>query len=228
MATVDVRDGLHVTVLQSLLSLPPKSPVLAEFLQSLVTDSSVATPKIQSYPDTTYHTYNNSLSLTYIPTPANPSTLCLDRIDILNPIDSAPTRRRAPPSPPFPKPLKLVFPTTSITLPPVNDQSPQTVTRPKIFVITRNTTGRDLVEVLGEPSKKGGMEGWVGLWLEWGCVELERREGEVVKLGMMVELRDTGKEATEEEMKKGQGGVWERAAKWEWASLKVFQAEEGR
>ncbi|KAL7419890.1 hypothetical protein Q5752_005806 [Cryptotrichosporon argae] len=46
-----------------------------------------------------------------------------------------------------------------------------------------------------------------------------------VFLGLMLELRDPGAGETlsENEIKRGAGGVWERAAGWTWASIKVFR-----
>lgn len=79
---------------------------------------------------------------------------------------------------------------------------------------------------LGEPSRKGS-GGWTGVWLEWKRVEFKVDEkGNKGEIGVMVELRDPGAaEMTEEMMKKGMGGVWERATKWEWKSLKLFKPE---
>lgn len=46
------------------------------------------------------------------------------------------------------------------------------------------------------------------------------------RIGLMVELRDPGgaEVLTEEQRKKGAGGVWDRAANWRWSCLKVFPA----
>jgi hypothetical protein len=103
------------------------------------------------------------------------------------------------------------------------------------------TTGREFVSAFGEPTKKGGGVGWVPPWLEWDCVELiedeqggasAENEGEnggkkVVVVGVMVELRDpgTGHAMTEEQKKKGMGGLWDQASGWVWANLKIFKPE---
>jgi hypothetical protein len=69
---------------------------------------------------------------------------------------------------------------------------------------------------------------WISPWLEWGNVELLDTSGEVIRLGIMVELRDSGRELTEMEKKKGLGGIWDRAANWVWGGLKVFEAVDKR
>jgi len=102
------------------------------------------------------------------------------------------------------------------------------------------------VQCFGEPSRKGS-GGWTGIWLEWGRVEIlaaQRPRGddavgedsrdttdgdapEVVEIGIMVELRDPGgaEVLTEKQQKEGAGGIWDRAAEWEWAALKFFRPE---
>lgn len=138
-----------------------------------------------------------------------------------------------------PPDLILEFPSTSIPLPPRpippstagntsstltpsfdntpaysrnsagSPNTPTSLTRAKRFCITPWTTAAELVQNLGEPTRKGGDEGgWVGPWLEWGSVELcgsgsgngigsdgvdggsgvDRVGSGIVKIGMMVEL----------------------------------------
>lgn len=117
--------------------------------------------------------------------------------------------------------------------------------RPEPFLITSESTGREFVSALGEPSRKGGAQGWVGPWLEWADLKIlvprrrskqadvepgqggtsmeEAEDMEEVGIGLMVELRDGHKQPTEEEMKKGLGGVWDRAAGWGWGCVKIFR-----
>ena len=96
----------------------------------------------------------------------------------------------------------------------------------------------------GEPSKKGGGLGPVPVYMEWNQVELvysieyedEERQGvkgntsergrDTFILGVMVELREPGiGELTSEQISKGVGGVWDRAADWEWYCLKLFRLD---
>jgi hypothetical protein len=51
--------------------------------------------------------------------------------------------------------------------------------------------------------------------------------GRTVVIGVMVELRDPGpgEKMTEEQKLKGMGGVWDRAAGWEWSNLKMFRPD---
>ncbi|KAI9632260.1 uncharacterized protein MKK02DRAFT_40564 [Dioszegia hungarica] len=117
--------------------------------------------------------------------------------------------------------------------------------RPEPFLITSESIGREFVSALGEPSRKGGAQGWVGPWLEWADLKIlvprrrsiqadvepgqggtsmeEAEDMEEVGIGLMVELRDGHKQPTEEEMKKGLGGVWDRAAGWGWGCVKIFR-----
>lgn len=130
-----------------------------------------------------------------------------------------------------PPEVTIHFTSTSLTLPPrdpkrKSTEPPKSIARPHFITFTPTTTGRQLVSCLGEPSRKGS-GGWTGVWLEWKRVEFKVVEkGNKGEIGVMVELRDPGAaEMTGEMMKKGMGGVWERAAKWEWKSLKLFKPE---
>ncbi len=63
--------------------------------------------------------------------------------------------------------------------------------------------------------------------LEVNDANVMDKERETVVLGVMVELRDPGAEEvlTEEQKRKGAGGVWDRAVGWEWYCLKLFKPE---
>ena len=85
-------------------------------------------------------------------------------------------------------------------------------------------------------------------WLEWTRVEIIDgpneevdvndglhsegipKTGSVAVLGVMVELRDPGaaEKLTEQQIKKGVGGVWDRAANWQWACMKLFNPDNSR
>jgi hypothetical protein len=50
-----------------------------------------------------------------------------------------------------------------------------------------------------------------------------------IHLGLMVTLRDPRADeiVTEEQKRKGVGGIWERAGEWVWGEIKVFRAGAG-
>lgn len=64
-----------------------------------------------------------------------------------------------------------------------------------------STTGRDLVEVLGEPDRKGGGTGGgsVGVWIEW------------TQLGLMVEMASKGFDA------------WDKGGESSWRYCSIFE-----
>jgi hypothetical protein len=176
----------------------------------------VGEPKIATYPDGTFHNYHpQGVSLFY--------TDNLDRIDFYNPSTSG--RRRKPS--PWSRPPELVFnfPSTSLPIPPppVRDPNlpppktktelPTSITRPAQLIIRKETTAKDLVECFGEPIKKGGTTAWIDTYVEWE-VDVLDPQGEEVKLGVMVELREGPGEGIE---------LWDRAKNWEWACLKIFK-----
>ncbi|OWZ69984.1 hypothetical protein AYX14_04631 [Cryptococcus neoformans] len=219
---------LDPSSLAPLFNLPSSAPQIPKFIACLASSSTPPTPDIKSYPDAIYHNYYGlGLSLCFLPEEG------LDSVDIFN----------REPNPPALKPGRAVtvyapppevtihFTSTSLTLPPrdpkrKSTEPPKSIARPPFITFTSTTTGRQLVSCLGEPSRKGS-GGWTGVWLEWKRVEFKVDEkGNKGEIGVMVELRDPGAaEMTEEMMKKGMGGVWERAAKWEWKSLKLFKPE---
>ncbi|WVW79862.1 hypothetical protein I302_101832 [Kwoniella bestiolae CBS 10118] len=221
MPTLDPSD------LIPLFSQPPSSPTLTTYLQSLSPSSTpIPPPEIKSYPDSTYHNYHPlGLSLSFRPNKG------LSSIDIYNPPPHPiPKRANQAPSPVYSPPpeVTLHFPSDNIILPPKKEgDKPLSIPRPTTFSLKANSTGRDFVSHLGEPTRKGS-GGWTGLWLEWSDVSLKVADGGEVRVGVMVELRDPGAREmmTEEGRRKGMGGVWERASRWEWGNVKFFKVEQ--
>jgi hypothetical protein len=192
----------------------------------------------------------------------------VDRIDIYNPPSSSASpspatagRRRVKTTgplrkaPPFPISLKLaqrpVLPPPPVPpsetdgtrkTPPVPPTDSETAKHEfetdLLLQIESNTTGADLVQTLGEPSRKGGGDQWVAPWLEWTDMEIiasgtadanishqhEGRGEKTVRLGIMVELRSTTSGGNGEKVHMPFGGVWEAAKGWEWDCIKVFAA----
>ncbi|CAD6585377.1 MAG: hypothetical protein TREMPRED_004122 [Tremellales sp. Tagirdzhanova-0007] len=181
----------------------------------------------------------------------NSSDRLLDFVDIYNPpvLPSVrpPTtwrRRRKVAGEDYSQPVFPIifhFPTRTESLPsPKPGEELQLVERPEEVRVGPGTNGRDFVRAFGEPARKGGGEGWIPIFMEWRNVELvipacsrqhvddcSGARVETVVLSMMVELRDPGPELvmTDEQKRKGMGGIWDQAAEWAWASLKLFKPE---
>ncbi|KAL1410137.1 hypothetical protein Q8F55_004140 [Vanrija albida] len=212
---------LPVASLHALLGRSPDDAGLRESLAALF--GSAPQPDVKTYPDSTYHNYYAlGVSLCFTGSP-----LALDSVDVFNapagPSGSASTKSTKPAYSPAP-PLLLQFAETEVVLPPRKEgDEPFRYPRPEAFDVVPATKGRDIVRVLGEPSRKGS-GGWVGVWLEWGRVGLKDEAGRV-DVGLMLELSDPkgAEQLTEEQRKKGAGGVWDRAAGWAWGSIKVFR-----
>jgi hypothetical protein len=200
---------LDISTLSPVLGTPQDSRECTEFLLAL----GASRPMVATYPDGTFHNHHpQGLSLFY--------TTTLDRIDFYNP---SPTGRRRKPSPYSPPPdLLFKFPSTTIPvppppprdpkLPPLKTTPPTSIPRPAQLVVTTTTTAKELVECFGEPVKKGGTTAWIDTYVEWE-VDLLDPDGNEVKLGVMVELREGPGEGVE---------LWDRAKNWEWACFKVF------
>ncbi|CAK9783744.1 hypothetical protein CC85DRAFT_288304 [Cutaneotrichosporon oleaginosum] len=214
---------ISLSSLVPLLGLPPSAELSASLARALSPEAKAANiPEIKTYPDATYHNYY-ALGVSLCFRPASPSILVLDSIDIFNPPSPSPsssssTTSRSKPTYAPPPPLLLPFADPEVVLPPRKGEGEVRYPRPDLVVV-RETTGREVVRALGEPSRKGA-GGWVGVWLEW-VVALRMGEGRV-EVGVMLELSDP-KSDGEEAKAKGVGGVWDRAAGWPWASIKVFR-----
>ena len=197
-------------------------------------DPNRSTPKFEMkpFPGCFYHNYYKlGMSISFL-VPKGTGRTPLDFIDFFNPPTISPPGR--PTKQPWdgydPPPLPMTFRFTSstITLPPAKaGETGQEIERPLELQVERHTTGKEFVQCFGEPSKKGGGKFNIPLFLEWNMVELKSEVGGQVALGVMVELRDpgAGEKLSEEQMKKGAGGPWDRAVNWEWQGIKVFKAE---
>ncbi|KAK4046197.1 hypothetical protein OIV83_006272 [Microbotryomycetes sp. JL201] len=87
----------------------------------------------------------------------------------------------------------------SITCPArEGDQQPTTLD------VLPQTVGRDFVETLGEPDRKGGGEGSIGIWAEW------------TNLGVLAEFASSGLKA------------WDHGAQAQWTVLTLFRKGEAR
>jgi len=161
----------------------------------------VPDPEVKAYTDAVYFNYYTlGLSLLFVPpqgskvdaSTSDYDTLTLDGVDIFNVLkDAAPTKGKVYSS--FPLPLEIT---------PANDSESK-------LSITADSTGQDLVKVLGEPSRKGGgpgpSSGSISIWCEWG------------KLGIMVEFG--GKDARGPQ-------AWEKGKDAKWKVISLFAPKE--
>ncbi|GAA5979853.1 hypothetical protein JCM11641_002719 [Rhodosporidiobolus odoratus] len=231
------------TALHPLLSLPSSSPSVRNFLTSLT--RSLPEPEIKSYPDIIYLSYLPlGLSLSYHPVPPfNPTystsptdvlsastqgQLLLTGLDIYNhtaaPLPSTNKqdgREKRQPK----KPQYLAFPGFPVLLPSPSSSSSSSSSSSALVNLRPETTGKQLVELLGEPQRKGGGSNatpGVGIWTEWETevkveVEVESRGGqdgkkddEKRKVKIMVEWASAGLQA------------WEKGAEAKWRVLSLF------
>ncbi|BEJ13180.1 hypothetical protein CspHIS471_0303540 [Cutaneotrichosporon sp. HIS471] len=200
--------------LSPLLGLPP-GPDLSAALARVLPGLQEYEDKV--YPDATYRNYYGlGVSLCFVSSP-----LKLDSIDIFNLPPKAPTSSSTKPQYAPPPSLLLAYADPEVVLPP-RKKGEKEIRYPRPdLTMERDTAGRDIVRSLGEPSRKGA-GGWVGVWLEWSPVALTTA-GERAEVGIMLELTDPKAEPSSEDKAKGVGGVWDRAAGWPWASIKVFR-----
>lgn len=210
--------SMHLDDLHILLGLNPSTPPLNKFLADLSGTPTVPQPDAKAYPDVLYHNYYD-LGVSFCYTPASgsniparpkPEDLVLDSIDIYHR-----SEEEAVPSRPgrLPKPIFNTFKGVPIDFPLVETKEESTAATTPLtsFTLDEETIGKDLVGKLGEPTKKGGGTRGQDVYLEWA------------KLGIQIDLKDQGKEVTEEQKKRGLGGVWDKAAEWSWSCLKVFE-----
>jgi hypothetical protein len=157
----------------------------------VVGPSPLPEPEVKVYPDAVYYNYHAlGLSLMYVNkdgsrlAPSSKSgsvtakredvredTLILDSIDVYNVVGEQSKEGRVPYSP---------FPAHSIMIPlsagvqsglPEATESTASAPRASQMVVKPTTTGREFVEGIGEPTRKGGgsgpSSGSIGIWCEW-------------------------------------------------------------
>ncbi|KAF9015525.1 hypothetical protein BDQ17DRAFT_1386242 [Cyathus striatus] len=211
--------------IRSLLGLRPSSDPLTNYISALysfIGASNAPSPEIKSYPDAVYFNYFPiGFSLLFVPQKGyKPTTglkhnelkdelLSLDSIDIYNPLKPKPSQERSKSAPSRNSELIFSqFPVSPIVLSlalDVNDKDGKVISRPAAFEVTPSSTGKEFVQSLGEPDRKGGgagpSSGSIGIWCEW------------TKDGVMVEFG--GEEA------KGPQ-AWERGKDAVWKVITLF------
>lgn len=203
---------MSLTTLHSFIGHHPSAAHIQTYLSALST--APLDPETKTYPDVLYVNYH-ALGISLCCSRAEGDTRSLDAqtgweevvvesVDLYNPRprDAPPKRSRKREWQRFKGlPLKIASPATEAT---------------PILLLDANTTGTAIVSTLGEPTRKGGGTGWVDVWLEY------------TTLGLQIDLQDPrGDEVvSEEEQRRGMGGVWDRAGRWVWSSCKVFPPGE--
>jgi len=217
--------------LHSWLSFTPQSSRLAAKLSSLSASASLESAQVKAYSDSVYYNLHSlGISLVFHPIPPyrprtgtppsqlDLSQLTLASIDLYNhtanltppPDPSKPLRGPSnlqptyAPFPAFPVPVAFL---------PANRHAAEpaasaTARVPDTFLLSPATKGKDLVAALGEPDRKGGGEGSLGIWVEW------------IEVGLMVEFASGGLQAWE----KGGEAVWKCASFFE-RGVQVGKAE---
>ena len=197
-------------MMKGLLGLRPTELAISQYIGSLVevAETTASSPDVKSYSDVVYFNfYPLGISLLFIPTNGykpkagsrldglQQEDLILDSIDIYNvpKTDGGET-----------KPLRsefafMTFPVSPITLPityQLEDSDGKLLVRPPCIDVMPESTGKDLVQALGEPDRKGGgagpSSGSISIWCEWS------------KDGLMVEFGGAQGKAWDT----GKGAVW--------------------
>lgn len=202
---------------RTLLGSPPSSSSLREYLQdvsNLAKSTDSINPEVKTYKDAIYMNYYAlGLSMMFVgkagagplsPTDITSDNLELDSIDIYNcPPQSGDPQKAAI------KSLAKVYtshPASSITLPLLPVENNDSSSRATEMTITPTSTGKDIVSVLGEPTRKGGgagpASGSIGIWCDW------------TKDGIMIEFDAGGPQA------------WEHGKDTKWKVLTLYRPEK--
>ena len=206
---------------KQLLGLRPSSAELSAYISSLAAATSkqdATTPEVKSYSDAVYFNYYPlGLSLLFKPVDGyTPKTglklgdlkqpnLVLDGVDIYN----VPKPKAGANASHATKSAYITYPISPIVItlvPRPADKDGDT--RHDSISITPETTGREFVQIMGEPDRKGGgagpSSGSIGIWCEWS------------KDGVMVEFGG-------EESRGPQ--AWERGKDAVWKVISIFPAK---
>ncbi|KAG6862430.1 hypothetical protein C0995_011870 [Termitomyces sp. Mi166 len=210
-----------------LFGLNPSSPELSKYLATLATHVSTSnptTPEVKSYSDVVYlNYYALGLSLLFAPASGYKSKtglklselsndqLILDSLDIYNiPKSSMSGPRSRGTSSRTAELAFSSFPLYTLVFDvggEVKDKDGKVQARPSILEVTSQSTGKDFVECLGEPDRKGGgagpSSGSIGIWCEW------KRDGIMIEFG--------GDEATGPQ-------AWERGKDAVWKVITLFSS----
>ncbi|KAF9822080.1 hypothetical protein IEO21_00074 [Rhodonia placenta] len=194
-ATTIMADAAAASLdIKQLLGRTPSSLELSTYLLALaatVSKQDATIPDVKSYSDAVYFNYF-MLGLSLLFKPINgykPKTnvkreelkdadLVLDGVDVYN----VPTPEAAPASGSKLKPTHATYPISPLTLSLSSESSENdSKQRPAQMTINPGTTGKEFVETMGEPDRKGGgagpSSGSIGIWCEWS------KDGVMVEFG---------------------------------------------
>jgi len=194
--------------LNELLGLRPSEPAISQYIDSLaeVAETTASSPDVKSYSDVVYFNfYPLGISLLFVPTNGykpkaglrldglQQGDLILDSIDIYN----VPKTDGGESKPLRSELAFMIFPISPITLPitaQLEDSDGKPLVRPPCIDVTSESTGKDLVQTLGEPDRKGGgtgpSSGSINIRCEWSKDGLMAEFG-----GAQGKAWDTGKDA---------------------------------
>ncbi|KAL4069729.1 hypothetical protein V8B97DRAFT_1969017 [Scleroderma yunnanense] len=165
-------------ITRDLLGSSPSADSITRYLETIVQHASITdvlVPEVKVYPDMVYFNYHKlGISLQFSPRQGYKPTfglkreqlkddcLSLEGIDVYN-SNVKPGTLNQPAFSPFPLlPLRIPLETS-----PGNSRG----SRPSTISIAANTTGKEFVSWLGEPSRKGGgagpLSGSINIWCEW-------------------------------------------------------------
>ena len=198
------------------LGFRPTSQRLIVHLSKLAADASLEaapTPEVKAFSDCVYYNLHAlGISLVFHPVAGyKPKTgtsradlqedqLRLASIDVYNheaAIDPPSSSSSKPsPSRPSTKPSFAAFPSYPIRISYPSNTIPST---PQTLLVDTKTVGKEFVSALGEPDRKGGGEGSMGIWTEW------------TGIGLMVEYASGGLQA------------WDKGGEATWKVLSVFE-----
>jgi hypothetical protein len=199
--------------LHTFLGFAPTSSRLSSHLARLSTATgldSTPEPAIKAFSDVVYYAYMPlGVTLVFQPTGSyKPKTggeaelqvdkLRLASIDVYNhtAVLDPPTATLAATSKRTTKPIHSPFPAYPILIshPSLDPSSP-----PELFNLLPTSLGKDFVTALGEPERKGGGEGSIGIWTEWTGV------------GVLVEYASGGLQA------------WDKGGEAVWRTVTIFE-----
>ncbi|KAJ3734684.1 hypothetical protein DFJ43DRAFT_95522 [Lentinula guzmanii] len=206
------------TSIQRLLGRKPSSQLIDDYLNELSSAGkpSALTPEIKSYSDVVYYNFHAlGLSLLFKPTDGyKPRTgllrselmedkLVLDSLDIYNipasRSDSKGSQKKRE------EIAFATYPMSPVILNLTDPEGEEGKNIPHSLQISKESTGKDFVQGLGEPDRKGGgsgpSSGSIGIWCEW------------TKHGILVEFG--GVEAIGPQ-------AWERGKDAVWKVVTVF------
>ncbi|KXN83893.1 hypothetical protein AN958_00973 [Leucoagaricus sp. SymC.cos] len=201
--------------MRELLDLSPSAPTISRYIDSLAKVTKIVAanePGVKSYPDVIYFNYY-SLGVSLLFAPKNgykprpglkldelqQENLSLSSIDVYN-VPKAKVENTDQTKSSRSELAFTTFPVSPIILPITagpKDKDGKTIKRPLQLDVTTESSGKDFVQALGEPDRKGGgtgpSSGSIDIWCEWS------KDGVMVEFGG-VQARgphawDTGKDA---------------------------------